>query len=207
MEFLKKGYLIITLAILALPTFAQVTQANLEGAFSKSYVKEKDGDFSAAMDELKKVYSENSYELNLRLGWLNYNAGLFDEAIIFYSRAQKLKPYSEEARFGLILPKSALGKWDDVISIYTKILEINQQNTVALYRLGLVYYGRKNYNKAYPLFKKVVDLYPFGYDGMLMLGWTSYFLGNNNEAKVLFNKVKLYNPNDASANEGLKLIK
>ncbi len=207
MEFLKRIAIIILLAVLVLPTFAQVNQQALEEAFSKSYVQEKSGDFSAAMDELKKVYYEDSYEMNLRLGWLNYNAGLFDEAIIFYSRAQKLKPYSEEARFGLILPKSALGKWDDVIAIYTKILEINPQNTVALYRLGLVYYGRKSYNKAYPLFKKVVDLYPFGYDGMLMLGWTSYFLGNNNEAKVLFNKVKLYSPGDKSANEGLKLIK
>jgi len=207
MEFLKRLAIGFLFTVLLLPTFAQVNQTALEEAFSKSYVAEKSGDFSAAMDEIKKVYSESSYEMNLRLGWLNYNAGLFDEAIIFYSRAQKLKPYSEEARFGLILPKSALGKWDDVIAIYSKILEINPQNTVALYRLGLVYYGRKNYNKAYPLFKKVVDLYPFGYDGMLMLGWTSYFLGNNNEAKVLFNKVKLYSPGDKSADEGLKLIK
>ncbi len=207
MEILRKIYLLAALTVLVLPTFAQANQQVLEEAFSKSYVKEKSGDFSAAMDELKKVYTENSYEMNLRLGWLNYNAGLFDEAVIFYARAQKLKPYSEEARFGLILPKAALGKWDDVIAIYDKILEINPQNTVALYRLGLVYYGRKNYNKAYPLFKKVVDLYPFGYDGLLMLGWTSYFLGNNNEAKVLFNKVKLFSPNDESANDGLKLIK
>ena len=63
---------------------------------------------------------------------------------IYFSTAQKLKPYSEEARFGLILPKAALGKWDDVIQIYDNILEISPQNTVALYRLGLIYYGRKN---------------------------------------------------------------
>ncbi len=206
MEILKAKFIII-LTILALPTVAQVNQDALQEAFSKSYISEKSGDFSAAMDELKKVFDESSYEMNLRLGWLNYNAGLFDESIIFYSTSLKLKPYSEEARFGLILPKAALGKWDDVIAIYDKILEINPQNTVALYRLGLVYYGRKSYSKAESLFKKVVDLYPFGYDGLLMLGWTSYFLGNNNQAKVLFNKVKLYNPDDTSANEGLKLIK
>lgn len=207
MEFLKAKLIFFIVALFALPTLAQVNQEVLQTAFSKSYVHEKSGDFSAAMDELKDVFDESSYEINLRLGWLNYNAGLFDEAIIFYSTAQKLKPYSEEARFGLILPKAALGKWDEVILIYSKILEINPQNTVALYRLGLVYYGRKDYSNAYPLFKKVVDLYPFGYDGLLMLGWSSYFLGNNNEAKVLFNKVKLYNPNDESAGEGLKLIK
>jgi len=207
MEFLRTKFIVLVLAVFALPSFAQVNQAALETAFSKSYAHEKNGDFSAAMDELKKVLDVSSYEINLRLGWLNYNAGLFDESIIFYTTAQKLKPYSEEARFGLILPKAAQGKWNEVIELYNKILEISPNNTVALYRLGLVYYGRKDYNKAQPLFKKVVDLYPFGYDGLLMLGWNSYFMGNNNDAKILFNKVKLYNPNDASANEGLKLIK
>jgi len=207
MEFLKLKIAIILLLSVIYTVEAQVNQQVLETAFSKSYELEKTGDFSAAMDELKKVYVDNSYEVNLRLGWLNYNAGLFDEAVIFYTTAQKLKPYSEEARFGLILPLSALGKWNEVIALYNKILEINPNNTVALYRLGLVYYGRKEYNKAHTLFKKVVDLYPFGYDGLLMLGWTSYFQGNYNEAKVLFNKVKLFNPGDASATEGLGLMK
>lgn len=186
---------------------AQTNQQLLEASFSKSYELEKNGDFAAAAEPLKSIYDETSYEINLRLGWLHYNTGLFDESIIFYSKAQELKPYAEEARFGLILPKAALGRWDEVIALYNKILEINPNNTVALYRLGLVYYGRKNYDKAYPLFKKVVDLYPFGYDGLLMLGWTSYFMGNYNQAKVLFNKVKLYNPGDESANEGLELMK
>lgn len=207
MEFLRKsiGIFIFLLAVNA--AFAQTNQAALESAFSKSYVFEKNSDFSASMDALKKVYDESSYELNLRLGWLNYNAGLFDESVIFYSRAQKLKSYSEEARFGLILPLAALGKWNDVIKTYDEILAVSPNNTVALYRLGLIYYGRKDYNKANTMFKKVVDLYPFGYDGLLMLGWTSYFLGNSNQAKVLFNKVNLYNPGDKSANEGLGLIK
>ncbi len=207
MEFLKLKIAIILLSFLVLSAKAQVNQQVLETAFAKSYALEKTGDFSASMDELKKVYVVSSYEINLRLGWLNYNAGLFDEAVIFYTTAQKLKPYSEEARFGLILPLSALGKSNEVITLYNKILEINPNNTIALYRLGIVYYGRKEYNKAHSLFKKVVDLYPFGYDGLLMLGWTSYFQGNYNESKVLFNKVKLLNSTDASATEGLGLIK
>ena len=207
MEFLKRSIWILVFSFATNVAFSQVNQADLEAAFTKKKKKKKNGDFTASMEPLKKVYDESSYELNLRLGWLNYNAGLFDEAIIFYGRAQKLKPYSEEARFGLILPLAALGKWNDVIKIYDAILETSPNNSVALYRLGLVYYGRKDYNKANTLFKKVVDLYPFGYDGLLMLAWTSYFQGNSGQAKVLFNKVNLYNPGDKSANEGLGLIK
>ena len=207
MEFLRRKIILLILTAAGFSTGAQVSQGALEAAFNKSYQLEKTGDFSAAADVLKKVFDESSYELNLRLGWLNYNAGLFDESIIFYSNAQKLMPYSEEARFGLILPKAALGRWNEVIELYNKILEISPNNSVALNRLGLIYYGRKDYNKAQPLFKKVVDLYPFGYDGLLMLGWTSYFLGNYPQAKVLFNKVLLFSPGDASAKEGLQLIK
>lgn len=184
MEFLKKKIsTLLLLMVVAASIAAQNNQQILEAAYAKSYEKEKSGDFSAAMDALKNVYDKSSYEMNLRLGWLNYNAGLFDESIIFYTNAHQLKPYSEEARFGLILPKAALGRWNEVIELYDKILEINPNNTVALYRLGLVYYGRKDYNKAFPLFQKVVDLYPFGYDGLLMLGWTSYFLGNTTRPK------------------------
>lgn len=206
MVLLKQKLTVLLFFLTAAFAYGQNNQEKLEAAFAKSYVHEKTGDFSAAMDPIKELFDESSYEINLRLGWLNYNAGLFDESIIFYSNALKLKPYAEEARFGLILPKAALGRWNEVIDLYNKILEINPNNMVALYRLGLVYYGRKDYSKAHSLFKKVVDLYPFGYDGLLMLGWTSYFLGNYNQAKILFNKVKLYNPEDASANEGLQLI-
>lgn len=207
MELLKKITLIIILMVLGNEVFSQTNQAILQAAFSKSYENEKNGDFIGSMEPLKKVYDESSYELNLRLGWLNYNAGLFDQSVIFYSRAQVLKPYAEESRFGLILPLAALGKWTEVIRIYNAILEVNPNNSVALYRLGLVYFGRKDYYKANALFNKVVDLYPFGYDGLLMLGWTSFYLGNTNQAKVLFNKVNLFSPGDKSANEGLNLLK
>lgn len=193
--------------ITTLAGFAQVNQETLEQAFARSYELEKNKDFSAAAGELDKVYDQSSYEINLRMGWLYYNAGRFEESVNYYSRAQQLMPYSEEARFGLILPKAALGRWDEVIELYNKILEIHPNNTVALFRQGMIYYERKNYDKALPLFKKVVDLYPFDYDGLLMLAWTSYFTGNYNQAKVLFNKVKLYNPGDASANEGLQLMR
>ncbi len=207
MEFLKIRIITLFLTVSVLPGWGQVSQQDLENAFSKSYELEEQEDFSTAADALEEVYSKTSYEINLRLGWLKYNAGRFNESATYYARAQQLKPYSEEARFGLILPKAAQGKWDEVIELYNKILEINPNNTVAMYRLGLIYYERKSYEKARPLFKKVVDLYPFGYDGLLMLGWTSYFMGNYNQAKVLFNKVKLYNPGDASANEGLELMR
>jgi Flp pilus assembly protein TadD len=50
-------------------------------------------------------------------------------------------------------------------------------------------------------------MYPFDYDNLVLYAWTNYQLGKLREAKVLFNKVLLNKPNDASAKEGLGLIK
>jgi tetratricopeptide (TPR) repeat protein len=207
MELLKIYFLFFLLVIFTGQTGAQVTQETLEQAFTRSYELENKKEFITAAEVLKKVYDPSLYEINLRLGWLFYNAGRFDESINHYSVAQQLMPYSEEAKFGLILPMAAMSRWDEVITLYNKILEIHPNNTIALFRLGMIYYDRKNYDKAMLLFKKVVDLYPFDYDSLLMLAWTSYFTGNFTQAKVLFNKVMLYNPGDASANEGLKLMR
>lgn len=184
--------------------FAQNT--NIIEAFKTSYSLEKEGNYKNAADELKKVYSDDSYEINLRIGWLLYNAGLFDQSSAHYQKAINLKPFSEEAKFGLTYPKIAQGKWTEVEKIYEKIIEINPKSTVANYKLGLIFYGKKDYVKAQKYFKLVLSLYPFDHDSLLMSAWTYYFMGKTNEAKVLFNKVLMNSPDDSSALEGLKLL-
>jgi tetratricopeptide (TPR) repeat protein len=176
-------------------------------AFQTSYELEKQGDYKKAAEKLQEVYSDNSYEINIRIGWLMYNAGLFDESAAHYQKALNLIPLSEEAKFGLIYPKTAQGKWTEVINWYNKILEYNPQNTTANFRLGLIYYGQKNYQKADEYFNKVLNLYPFDFDTLVMSGWSNYFLGKKNEAKVLFTKALMYSPDDESAKEGLELLK
>ena len=179
----------------------------LTAAFSESYVKEKSGKYADAASALKAYYDANSYEINLRLGWLTYLQGQFSESMGYYNKAIELMPYAIEPRFGVVLPVSALGNWDLVIAQYNKILAIDPNNTVTLYRLGLISYDKKDYNQAYQYFEKVVNLYPFDYQSVLMLAWTNYRLGKTREAKILFNKALLYYPEDASAKEGLGLIK
>jgi tetratricopeptide (TPR) repeat protein len=134
-------------------------------------------------------------------------AGLFTESLTYYQRCIALMPYGIEARMGLVLPAAALGNWSMVENQYKKILVTDPQNSIANYRMGLLLYGRKEYTSAYPYFEKVVNLYPFGYDALLMFAWTHLQLGKYREAKVLFQKVLLYSPGDASAIEGMSLIK
>jgi len=207
MEILKKLNSIKSSILILFLTTSMIAQTEINEAFIQSYAFEKQGEYKKGVDALKEVYDASSYEINLRLGWLNYQAGVFTESIAHYQKALNLKSYSEEAKFGLIYPYAAVGKWDEVVVLYHKILMNSPNNTIANYRLGLIYYGRKDYENAERHFKLVVDLYPFGYDGLLMLAWTNFQQSKLREAKVLFNKVLLYSPEDQSALEGLALIK
>lgn len=202
-----KRVILITIFIFSVLVISAQDYTKLTTAFSDSYAKEKSGKYGEAVSALKAYYDPNSYEINLRLGWLTYLQGQFTESMGYYNKAIELMPYAIEPRLGVVLPASSLGNWDMVIGQYNKILSIDPNNTVTLYRLGLISYDRKDYTQAYQNFEKVVNLYPFDYQSVLMLAWTNFKLGKMREAKILFNKALLYYPNDASAKEGLSLIK
>jgi len=204
-----KRYVVVSLAIIIMALQPAIGQTFVEkkDAFQKSYIQEATGDYLQATATLKAVYDENSYEINLRLGWLTYLSGNFTESKAYYSRSISLMPYSVEARYGYVYPAAAMGNWSEVIVQYEKILEITPNNSIAMHRLGLIYYGREEYERALKLFEKVVNLYPFDYDGLSMLAWTNYRLNNLREAKILFQKALLNTPNGTSAIEGLDLLK
>jgi tetratricopeptide (TPR) repeat protein len=210
MEILKKTLAILVgsllLSLVPLHLKAQDYKA-LQEAFSNSYTYETSGKYTGAIDVLKKYYDPSSYEINVRLGWLNYMGGFFNESISYYNKAIQLMPYSIEARLGYAYPASAMGNWEQVITRYLEILKIDPSNYTTNYRLGSIYYTRRDYAKAYKSFEKLVNMYPFDYDALHMFAWTNYQMGKLREAKVLFNKALLNRPNDTSCLEGLSLIK
>lgn len=207
MDNLRKLFFTFILSLAVFLSIHAQDYKSIQDVFEKSYLYEYSGDYSKAIDGLKTVYSEESYEINLRLGWLTYMAGFFTESTAYYQKAIELKPLSIEAKFGYVYPASALGNWEQVKKQYNDILQIDDQNTVANYRLGSIYYGNEDYTTALKYFEKLVNLYPFDYDGLLMYAWTNLKLGKFREAEVLFNKVLMNRPNDISALEGLELIK
>ena len=207
MEILKakKGILII---LLTLGTFGLNAQSFTEQvkAFQQSYLNEASGNYKEAINKLKGVYMEDSYEINLRLGYLSYMAGRFTESIAYYSKAIDLMPYAIEARFGFAYPASAIGNFNQVLEQYEKILEISPNNSIVMHRMGLIYYGREDYLKAEKHFEKVVNLYPFDYEGLTMLAWTKLKLNKTRESKSLFQKALLNTPSGITAAEGLELL-
>jgi len=206
MKLKNKSLLAFFLILMVVPALGQDFD-KMQQAFSNSYTFESQKEFSKAIQELMDVYQEDSYETNLRLGWLYYNAGTHIESASYYKKCVELKPYSVEARFGYTYPLATLGNWSLVKTQYYKILEIDPMNTHANYQLGLMFYNAEDYGAALKHFEKVVNQYPFDYDGTIMFAWTHYQLGKLREAEVLFKKALLIRPDDDAALEGLGLVK
>lgn len=178
-----------------------------QNAFYKSYEAETSGKYTVAINDLLAVYKADDYFINLRLGWLHYLARQQVKSEEYYRMAIRLKPYSIEARFGIVKPLSTAGKWDQVKQQYLEILKIDPQNTTASYWLGVIHYNRREYTAAVKLFEKVVNLYPLDYESVIMLAWTKLNLGKPAEARLLFNHALTLRKNDESALSGLKLIR
>ncbi|GAB3908860.1 hypothetical protein GCM10028803_45340 [Larkinella knui] len=202
MKTTQKIAAILAFSIISLPS----VHAQTLTAFKESYSLEAKKAYKPAIAALKKT-NDDSYEVNLRQGWLHYLAGLLPESVTYYEKAIAQRPTSIEARLGYALPASALNHWDQVLEQYQAVLKLDPNHTVTNYRMGLVFYYRKDYKTAEGYFQKVLKLYPFDHDSLLMLGWTKYLLGQSNEARGLFNRALLNTPTDSSAVQGLAALK
>ena len=133
--FFNTKSLILTIILSGTLSIGANAQDKIIDAFKQSYSLEKTENFKGAIESLKAVYQSDSYELNLRLGWLTYLAGQIQESIDYYSKAVSLKPYAIEPKLGLVLPLSVQGKWNEIEEIYQKILQIDPNNSLVNYRL------------------------------------------------------------------------
>jgi tetratricopeptide (TPR) repeat protein len=206
MENLRTKLTFIATFVAILSAYGQ-TDAVINAAFAESYKSELGGNYVVAVSQVRSVYRPDDYNANARLGWLLFLAKQYTESVTYYDRAIKLKPYCIEARFGMIKALNALESWDMVKEQYENILKIDSQNTTSLYWLGVLLYNRKEYDAAARNFEKVVNLYPMDYGSVIMLAWARHYQGRTADARVMFNQALLLSPNDASATQGLNLLK
>jgi tetratricopeptide (TPR) repeat protein len=203
MEILNKK--IVVLLVFCNFFFGLIAQSDnaVREAIKKSYDSEYQLKYQKAIEDLMGVYEPTSYELNLRIGWLNFKAGKYTESINFYKKAITKMPLSIEAKLGIVYPLGALEKWEQVVDNYLAIVKIDAFNATANYRLALIYYNRGDYGNSWKYLQKYINLYPFDYDGNSLAGWVKYSVGKKEEAYVFFKKALMVNPYDTSFNKVL----
>lgn len=207
MEFLVKKFSLFLVVSFCVVGLNAQTPEQLQAAFRESYVAEYKGDLVKAIASLRKIYREDNYELNVRLGWLSYSQKKYEQSMDYYLKAANLKKFSVEARAGYATAANALKQFDKAYAKYEEILKIDPYNSTANYWVGVNYYYVKKYDVAVKYLELVVNMYPFDYDANHMLGWTYLNLGKADQARILFQKALLNRPDDVSAKDGLNKCK
>jgi tetratricopeptide (TPR) repeat protein len=198
---MQKSFLISFMMI----HFFMNSQQNTNLAFSKSYSFEYEAQYNKAISALTDIHTD-SYQINLRLGWLHYLNKDYIKSEQAYKKAIGSEPNSIEARFGLVLPLSATGNWNNVLANYLDIVKLDPNNSIANYRIAGIYFTRKDYANATSYLKKVLKLYPFDYDSNLLFGKILLQQTKNSEAKKYFIKALEYNPQSEEAISVLKKL-
>ncbi len=206
MEIVKKIFVVSAILFHAAVGIAQ-NVSNMEKAFNGSYNEEYLKNYEKAIAELNKVYSSDSYEMNLRLGWLYYLSKNYETSGSYYQKAISQKPEALEPRLGIVMPLAFLDDGTKLLQQYASIIKLHPQNTIANYWSGVINYNKKDYKSAQKFFEKIVELYPFDYDSNHMLAWSLLNQGKSAEAKTFFQAALMVRPSDASALEGLGKIK
>ena len=177
--------------------------AEIQKAFKDSYANEYKFNYKGAIADLQKFQAE-SYETNVRLGWLTYMDMQYVVSMKHYQTAIDLKKFSVEARLGYAMAAKGAKEFTKSYDKYEEILKIDPYNSFANYGVGLAYYAAKKYDVAAKYFELLVNMYPFDYDANHMLGWTYLTLGKKAQSKILFEKALLYKPGDPSSMDGFK---
>lgn len=193
---MKPLTLLVIVLSLSVGCYAQVSEQTIN-AFAASYTSENAKDYAKAINDIKLFYTDGSYEINLRLGWLYYQKKEYDASQKYYRVAMRVKPNSIEAMFGFINPAVALQNWQEIFTVYQKILTLDAYNSVANYRIALMYYYRKEFASTEKNLQKIIERYPFDYDIVLLLAQSKLALGKTSEAKIYYQRALLYNPSNS----------
>ncbi len=174
-------------------------------AYRQSYQLESQKKYGEALKALGTITGSErgTYFYSLRLGWLSYLGGKYQQAIASYKVAVRLRPGAVEPLLGLTLPQMALRAWVDASRTAKAAIAIDKKNYTANSRLALCEYNLGRYKASMNRYRKILGLYPGNLTMRLGLGWAQLKAHDQEAAGRTFAEVLRRSPNNASAKQGL----
>ena len=175
-------------------------------AYSKSFVHEQNQKYTKAIQILKKIYGQYSYdyELNLRLGWLSYLNKKDKTASKYLKIAMKIKPSGLEAKNMILLPLTRLRKWKTLRHYARLVIKRSPTNYYANIRLAYAYYLQRKSKRALGVYLKLYTYYPSDTSVKLGLAATYLQMRKKDKALVFYKEILKTNIYHKAAQIGLK---
>lgn len=178
---------------------------NVKEIYYKSYNYEKMGDYKDAIKVLIPLYEKypNGYTLNLRLGYLFFLDGKYENAIKHYLKASVILPSSFEPLLALSNVYLNMKNFDNAIKYAGLVVKKDYYNFYGNYYLAKAFYYKKDYKNALLITNKMLNIYPTNVLFLTQLGLIYENL-DKQKAKKIFEDVIILDPNNIIANKYLK---
>jgi tetratricopeptide (TPR) repeat protein len=203
-------WLSLALLLLCVSTCkAELKQKEIQEAYHSSYRYEKMGNYSDAIKALRLVYNhyKQGYTVNLRLGHLYTQSGLYANALEHYQKAIQTSKSSMTAKLGKMLVYIYQGQYEKSEELGYEILNTDYYNYYGNLRLAYTLRMRKNLELGEKVCLKMLGLYPSDVLFLVEYGIIKFLQCEYVAAMGVFSDVLILDPENVTAKEYTLAIK
>ncbi len=194
-------FIALLLIVTAGAVVARAAEDKVSISYQDSYKYEKAGNYLDAIRSVVPVYKAypETYTINLRLGWLFYLLGKYNDSVAYYKQAEKLAPSSLEVKNGLAMVYLAKEKWEQAEEKCTQALTIDYYNYYGNMYLISTYKGQQKYQECLAVAQKMLYILPTNTTFLNELAIAYYNLDQTEDAFRVFNSVLILDPENVKA--------
>ena len=175
--------------------------------FSRSYAFETVKDYRQAIEALEPLLDrvEQQYLVSLRLGWLYYLSGDYQNSGSYYQAAIQAAPAATEPRVGYLLPLLAEQRYGEAETVAQQVLELDPANYYANLRLAYALRLQGQLPAAERIANKMLKLQPSDVSLLSELALVYLAQERQAEARQLFEEIVTLAPSNVLARQQLGL--
>ena len=157
------------------------------------------------MEDLNTTDPNDSF-YNLRIAWLQYLLGRYNDSLKNYQKSYNIFP-SLDAQTGILNCQLALGLWNDAHIQAEQILKKYPQNMLVLGKAAYATYMLQDYQATANYYQRIIDIFPWDMESRGYLVNNLYLAKDIENARKHYQILKKYAPDSAMAKEYSNIFK
>ena len=192
---------LLFVGLLGAPGSLSGQELDIPGDYQRSFEHERAENYQDAIRALAPVYEAypNGYTVNLRMGWLFYLNGNFNNAVAHYEVATSAAPVALEPKLGKMLPLLAQGRWSEAEAVAYQVVSVDHYNYYGNLRLAVALRMQGKLEASYQITLKMATAYPTDVMFLVELAQVNDARGDTEEAARLFEEVLILDPENEVA--------
>jgi len=196
-----------TIVAVMLILIAGLSLAQGPVSITDSYNAETAKNYTRALQIMEDLSAKepNDDFYALRVAWLQYLLGRYNDAIKNYQKSNNIS-HSLDAQTGILNCQLALGKWDEARALADQILKSYPQNTVILGKAAYAAYMKQQYRDVADYYLAILKVTPWDMEARGYLVNNLYLAKDIEAAKKQYQLLKKYYPESSMVKEYAKVL-